>query len=342
MQYKLGELLKALVDKPTEQPSRAQLEACEGGAITFRPNSELRYYLEQKAKQLGDLSLSNFVTTVLSALKDSEVRPGEVNISNYNDSAKQIADRVRLLFFSHGYLLDEVTAILKDHGVTPSTFLNDVRLMDHLSEEMISELSDAFCVTRKWLCDPSETAMGERPTNRHNSRAILSKILQCEQERTLEEVIPLCKLTDLDGHRLKYQDDEGYVPVSLAIKLTPAAKYKHSRFFAWTTTRFDYNDARIEYKALLLTLYERYGTRSFSRPSFLGQALDEQMFNSVIEGSNVIDMQPMAWRACNWDAERYVEAKTEDSEPFEESEMPSVRSLAKERHRSLLEQFNTE
>lgn len=325
MKTMLGDLLRRAVSRPVSMPQKAEMEATDAKAFTVRPTAELRVYLEKRAEQLGDLPLSNLVVMILSAFKDAETQGEYSDYGHYDDTARRTAERIRHLYSAYGYTLMDAVRTLEEYGITPAIFLDDTLLVDKLNGAAYAELSEAFCVREEWLTNPLyDNQMSERPTNRHNSYAILAEILKHENDGILERVIPICNSRDLVGNQLNYSGEHDKVYTSIAIKLKPHPKYKHARVKAWSEIPFDYVNARIEFKALLLRLYEQYADSAI----FQGQALAPKTYERVLAGRDVVPAKVVDGLRTPWDAEFYVGATWGDHPPLDQEELPSVREFA--------------
>lgn len=328
MKNMLGDLLRRAVARPVAMPTEKQLEGMDAKAFTIRPSAELRVYLEKRAKQLGDLPLSNMVVMILSAFKDAEMQGEHSDYGQFDATLKRIAERVRYLYSAHSYSLIEAVKTLKEYSISPAIFLDDRKLVDHLSSKAYSELANTFCVREEWLTNPlKDSRMSERPTNRHNSHAILKEILEYAERRELERVIPFCSNKDLDGNRLIYSEGGAHVFVSIAVELKPTPKFNHNRIKVWSEIPFEYKNARIEFKALLMHLYEHFSDSTI----FQGNALDPKAFTRVLSGRDIVLPNMLDGMRSPWDPEFYVGATWGDSLALETDEMRSVREYAENR-----------
>lgn len=323
----LGDLLRRAVSRPLAEPSKKDGDDDAAKAFTVRPSAELRLYLEERAAHLGDLPLSSLVTMILSSVKDADISGQYSDYGHYDETVNRIAERVRFLYSSFNYSLMDAVTTLEQYSITPAIFLDNKKLVDKLTMEAFQLISEAFCIRIEWLTDPmSDPQMSERPHNRHNSVGILREILKHEESGALERVIPFCRKDDLDGNRLVYSGDHGKVDAGIAVQLRPKNGFKHSRIRVWDDIPFDYSEARLEYKALLMRLYNRYPSAGI----FQGAALDAKIYDRVMNGQDLVpDKMLDGLRGASvWDAEFYVGATWGENTPLEEEELGRVRAFA--------------
>jgi|GEM_PF-4926839 len=320
----LGDLLRRAVSRPLVTAPSNEIQDDTAKAFTVRPSAEMRAYLEERAQHLGDLPLSNLVMMILSSVKNADVSGQYSDYGHYDETVDQIAERVRFLYSSHKYSLLDAVATLEEYSITPAVFLDNRRLVDKLSLNAFRKLSEAFCVRIEWLIDPmKDSRMSERPPSRHGSSGILQAILEHEENGVLERVIPFCAKSDLDGNLLVYEGDHGHVHASIAVQLRPSSGFKHSRILVWEEIPFDYREARVEYKALLMILYQRFSDSAV----FQGSSLDSKVYDRVISGNDLVLEGVLNGLKAPWDPEFYVGATWGENATLENEEIPSVREF---------------
>lgn len=318
----VGNMLLRLLSNPVKPMSDAEVRAAEPRAITLRLAPELRHYLDCRATQLGDLPVANLVTMMLKAYMDADAQGDFTDHNKFAESVRLIANRVRYLFSSHEYTVAEVCVALDEFGITPKIFLSDMDLVDHLTNEAYSQIAEAFAVDQAWLMSPMHSRTARNPdVLRHNAAGIFHRIQQWSSARELECIIPFCRSDKLDGSRLVYSGHGDDTPVSIGVKLKEKNGYINERFIVWRSTPFDYDAARIEYKALLLELYNHF------KREFHGVRLDPKVYERVVSGEDIVPKQAMGLHN-HWDPEFYVGAHWGDNPGLEEDELPRVREEA--------------
>lgn len=323
----LGDLLRRTVSRPLASSSMKEVQDESAKAFTVRPSAELRAYLDARAEHLGDLPLSSLVTMILSSVKDADISSQYSDYGHYDEAVDRIAERIRFLYSSYSYSLLEAVKTLEEYAITPAAFLDNKQLVDKFSMIAFRQLSQAFCVRVEWLTDPmTDSQMSERPHNQHNSSGILKEILTHEKAGVLERVIPFCRKSDLDGNRLIYSDDDNHAHAAIAIQLKPALNFVHPRVLVWGETPFDCSEARVEYKALLMRLYQRFAGGAV----FQGASLDAKVYDRVVSGRDLVPKGVLDGLKSAWDPEFYVGATWGDNPRLEEDELGRVREFAEQ------------
>ncbi|MBJ9635504.1 conjugal transfer protein TraE [Citrobacter freundii] len=110
-------------------------------SIRLKPST--RAYLQAQSDHLG-ISLSQSINMIIDGVVELETSP----VKNSFDT---IYDRIMMLFDSHNIMPLDRRRMLSKYGVTTAILKSRDDFLDLVTPEMISDLSDWFCVRQKWL-----------------------------------------------------------------------------------------------------------------------------------------------------------------------------------------------
>lgn len=110
-------------------------------SIRLKPST--RAYLQAQSDLLG-ISLSQSINMIIDGVVELETSP----VKNSFDT---IYDRIMMLFDSHNIMPLDRRRMLSKYGVTTAILKSRDDFLDLVTPEMISDLSDWFCVRQKWL-----------------------------------------------------------------------------------------------------------------------------------------------------------------------------------------------
>ncbi|EDR9713696.1 conjugal transfer protein TraE [Salmonella enterica subsp. diarizonae] len=144
--YTLTRLIQSLISSGHSKAAQESVSADSDGpkeltSIRLKPST--RAYLQAQSDHLG-ISLSQSINMIIDGVVELETSP----VKNSFDT---IYDRIMMLFDSHGIMPLDRRRMLSKYGVTTAILKSRYDFLDLVTPEMISDLSDWFCVRQKWL-----------------------------------------------------------------------------------------------------------------------------------------------------------------------------------------------
>lgn len=144
--YSFTQLIQSLLSSGHSKAVQESVSADSTGpkeltSIRLKPST--RAYLQAQSDHLG-ISLSQSINMIIDGVVELETSP----VKNSFDT---IYDRIMMLFDSHNIMPLDRRRMLSNYGVTTATLKSRDDFLDLVTPEMISDLSDWFCVRQKWL-----------------------------------------------------------------------------------------------------------------------------------------------------------------------------------------------
>ncbi|WP_277444795.1 hypothetical protein [Vibrio parahaemolyticus] len=127
---------------PTEAPVISDLEK-EGGNIplTIRFDPEIHKFYSAQAEHLG-ISIQSVVSMLLKSVMSE-------SISDKSSQLNSVCQRFRFVFEMHGISEFDIPKILPE--IKKSELLDDILLIDCLTEDVLDKVSTLFNINKKWL-----------------------------------------------------------------------------------------------------------------------------------------------------------------------------------------------
>lgn len=144
--YTLTQLIQSLISSGHSKAAQQSVSADSDGPkelTSIRLKPATRAYLQAQSDHLG-ISLSQSINMIIDGVVEMETSP----VKNSFDT---IYDRIMMLFDCHDIMPLDRRRMLSKYGVTTSILKSRDEFLDLVTPEMISELSDWFCVRQKWL-----------------------------------------------------------------------------------------------------------------------------------------------------------------------------------------------
>ncbi|EHM1530092.1 conjugal transfer protein TraE [Salmonella enterica subsp. enterica serovar Typhimurium] len=144
--YSFTQLIQSLLSSGHSKAVQESVSADSTGpkeltSIRLKPST--RAYLQAQSDHLG-ISLSQSINMIIDGVVELETSP----VKNSFDT---IYDRIMMLFDSHDIMPLDRRRMLSKYGVTTAILKSRDDFLDLVTPEMISDLSDWFCVRQKWL-----------------------------------------------------------------------------------------------------------------------------------------------------------------------------------------------
>lgn len=144
--YSFTQLIQSLLSSGHSKAVQESVSADSTGpkeltSIRLKPST--RAYLQAQSDHLG-ISLSQSINMIIDGVVELETSP----VKNSFDT---IYDRIMMLFDSHNIMPLDRRRMLSKYGVTTAILKSRDDFLDLVTPEMISDLSDWFCVRQKWL-----------------------------------------------------------------------------------------------------------------------------------------------------------------------------------------------
>ncbi|EIK1335565.1 conjugal transfer protein TraE [Salmonella enterica] len=144
--YTLTRLIQSLISSGHSKAAQESVSANSDGPkelTSIRLKPATRAYLQAQSDHLG-ISLSQSINMIIDGVVELETSP----VKNSFDT---IYDRIMMLFDSHDIMPLDRRRMLSKYGVTTAILKSRDDFLDLVTPEMISDLSDWFCVGKKWL-----------------------------------------------------------------------------------------------------------------------------------------------------------------------------------------------
>lgn len=156
--FRLTQLFQSLIatgNKTAVEKMKSDQEQSAKELTSVRLRPETKTYLQVQSETLG-VSLSQVINIILDGVVSMETKTATEN------KAKAIYDRIMTLFESHKINSVEMVKMLSNYNLKLSHLSSADLFLDHVTDEMIKDISEWFSVDYEWIIGNTNTIYSPR------------------------------------------------------------------------------------------------------------------------------------------------------------------------------------
>lgn len=313
MKINLEKLLQALILKGKGIEKATPSPKGPSAPTSIRLKPETRHFLESQAEALNT-SMQALISTILDGV-------AETTANNPSRIVRTIRERFFYLFEAHQIDFPGIVSILKDYGFTLSVLEDPIRLVDHLTQDVIEYLANTFSLRPNWISGADDRVI-ELSTNVrwYKNVAQAGRKLLTYAELNLNPHVFFIRRQHADFERARtnndvHSDSSMYEPVGMVVRLEH--KTNDGVFFTtyevWEFERWNYWRCRHELKLLIAFCDQTSG-----RVRFSGYELREDQIQNLCAGRVMPSIILGGLGQVAWHPYDYASIKQEVSKEVEE------------------------